>query len=130
MEEAHLKVFSTVLDEFLQNLSNRFPRNTVITATKVAISSMNYFTPGETCRQFLKYTLPYEKMINEKDYTHLIKITNEEKKNHIGYIHDCINNVLNLWSTTDDETKEVIFEYIQILLRFGKLHFEVNNLQI
>ena len=118
-----LSAFNNQLINLIDNLSKMYPNDPDIQFTKTTVSFIKKTNPRKLSDVFNKYVKQYETKIMEKDEEFLMKnnFIDEENFNEISnqkmdYAEGIISNLRKYWSSMDDESKENIWKYLQVLI--------------
>lgn len=118
-----LSAFNNQLINLIDNLSKMYPNDPDIQFTKTTVSFIKKTNPRKLSDVFNKYVKQYETKIMEKDEEFLMKNNFIDEKNFneisnqkMDYAEGIISNLRKYWSSMDDESKENIWKYLQVLI--------------
>ena len=115
-----LSAFTTQLINLTTNLSEMFPNDPDLQFTKNSISLIKKTNPRKLQLIFNKYVKQYEKYILDKNEEFLLNanfLNNINVDNtKLEYAESIINNLRKYWSKLDEESKENIWKYLQVLM--------------
>lgn len=119
-----LGAFTTQMLNLTQNLKNMHPEDPDIQFSYDAMYIMKKTNPRKLRDMFHKYIgLQYKVQILEKNEDFLLcndfvedNKDNLARKNRTDYARCVINNLRKYWLKMDDESKENIWKYLQVLI--------------
>ena len=127
-----LSAFTTQLTNLSNNLSDLYPNDADLQFSKTTINLLKSTNPRQLQRIFNSYIPKYKEQIMSKNETFLIKcdfVSNDlDKDSQSDYANSIMNNLKKYWSIMDEESKENIWKYLQVLLVLNdKCNSDVNN---
>lgn len=122
MEEKNIKMFCSVLEEFLQDLYQTYPDPSLF-LLKQTSKLMMVSTPRLIVENFMSCISPYKDRILKKDETFFINggLASNLKNTDYGFLIDEINKISEIWNKkeTSLKTKESIWKYFHVLIAIG-----------
>lgn len=120
--------FTTQLYNLSFNLTNMYPNDPDIKLSCDAIFLMKKTNPRKLQSMFNDYIYIYHDEIMNRNENFLMKNdfikdhhTDLSKKEHrIDYAKAIISNLRKYWDTMDDESKDNIWKYLQVLIVINK----------
>lgn len=121
---SHLTAFCTQLINLLTNLNQLYPDDNDITISLTSVNLLKSTNPRQLLNIFTTYVLKYEKNIIERDEnfflnTNLIEDCNVDKQD-ANYAGSVMGNLKKYWNQMDNESKENIWKYFQVLILLSK----------
>lgn len=115
-----LKAFTQQLNNLICNLCKLFPKDPDLVLTKTSISLLIKTNPRKLQTIFNNHIAIYSKEILNKD-ENFFKNTNfvelESKNiNNVMYANKIMTNLKKYWCQINDESKNNIWKYLQVLL--------------
>jgi len=117
---SYLSAFNTQLENFINELSELFPKDTDIAFAKNTIYLLKKTNPKKTSKIFKSYMNKFEDQINNKNEDFFLN-------RNYNDIHDgvksSLNTVMNLkkyWKSMTNNTRNNIWLYLQILIKISK----------
>lgn len=115
-----LKAFTQQLNNLISNLCKLFPKDPDLALTKTSITLLIKTNPRKLQVIFNNHIAIYSKQILNKD-ENFFKNTNfielESKNiNNIVYANKIMTNLKKYWNEINDESKNNIWKYLQVLL--------------
>ena len=117
-----LSAFTNQIYNLSVNMSTMFPSDPDLAFTKNAVYLLKKNNPRKLQNTFDQYVAKYNKQVMEKDEKFLIEnnfLEDDTVKNSnadVDYAEKIINNLRKYWSIMDDESKENIWKYLQVLM--------------
>lgn len=106
-----LNTFLTLLDEFINELSETFPKEKKLKSYKVKLETMKKNNPRMILDKFMENVSPYANYITNKDESIIL----EEKAELVKDL-----NLKALWTSgISDNTKDAIWAHMNTLYVFG-----------
>ena len=98
-------------------LSKRFPENKEIKLACTGISQLNNMNKKKLLEFFMTYAYKYKEQVEKKDEKFLLNYRYSEfVENNGDDTYDIINTLKNHWSELDNDEKEAIWKYLQVLM--------------
>jgi len=117
-----LSAFTNQLQNLINNLSKMYPNDPDIIFSKTTVGFIKRTNPRKLSEIFNKYVKQYESQIMSKDEEFLMNNNFTEGDNieiinqKIDYAESIIANLRKYWSSMDDDSKENIWKYLQVLI--------------
>lgn len=120
--------FNQYCEEFVAELVNITNDNDIRSYATI-LTTMNKTNSKKCIEQFIIYVLPEKDKISKCDEKYFLE---NDYSNHIGNNEKTMMEALklkSLWKTLDDENKECIFEYLNLLIQISEEYFKNNYMQ-
>lgn len=121
---SHLSAFCTQLVNLITNLKELYPNDKDIAVSLTTVSLLKSTNPRQLLNIFTTYVLKYEKSILEKNEKFFLDTNfiedcgvDEEDVNYAGTV---MGNLKKYWNEMDEESKENIWKYFQVLILLSK----------
>lgn len=117
-----LSAFTNQIYNLSVNLSKMFPEDPDLAFTKNAVYMLKKNNPRKLQTAFNEYIYKYNEQVMKKDEKFLIEtdfLDDEnvrEKASNVEYAEKIMNNLRKYWNQMDDESKENIWKYLQVLM--------------
>ena len=117
-----LSAFTNQLQNLINNLYKMYPNDPDIIFSKTTVGFIKRTNPRKLSEIFNKYVKQYESQIMSKDEEFLMNNNFTEGDNieiinqKIDYAESIIANLRKYWSSMDDDSKENIWKYLQVLI--------------
>ena len=118
-----LSAFTNQLLNLIKNLSEMYPSDPDIQFTNTTVNFLKSSNPRKLQKIFEEYVKQYETQIMKKDENFLLNnnfiednkdLSHDEKQ--VDYDETIIDNLRKYWKDMDEESKENIWKYLQVLL--------------
>lgn len=110
---AGVSTFNELLVQFIDELAQTFPENTIVITYKKTVTSLMKKDPGLCLDTYMKNVRPHEELIRNRDE----RIFEELSKNY-GILKSLDLN--SLWkSELSEKSRQAIWEYVQCLYVIG-----------
>lgn len=120
-----VKNFNNYCEEFVSELV-LITNDSDISSYATILKTMNQTNSLKCIEQFIIYVLPEkEKIMNSDENYFLSNDYSEQLENDEESIMEALK-LKTLWKTLDDDNKEVIFEYLQLLIQISEEYFKFN----
>ena len=114
-------LFNSKVDEFLRDLSNTFPDIKQFTQFKTAFTLMKNLDEKKPQAIFNNYVYAsYGKQIKERDEQFFMETNFPIKSQREDYWLEFINNLRSIWKDLNDDNKNVIWTYLQLLVKLNE----------
>ena len=112
---SYLKAFTTLLSNFLAELSSMFPEETELKAYRSATDSMISINPKLVHRMFVKYVVPYREQIMKNDEAFFLNHSFDKEQavaeaNKLDLLEAV--RLKQLWSAMSRTSKESTHKYL------------------
>jgi len=117
-----LSAFTNQIYNLSVNLSKMFPEDPDLAFTKNAVYMLKKNNPRKLQIAFNDYIYQYNQQVMKKDEKFLIEtdfLEDETVKQHasnVEYAEKIMDNLRKYWNQMDDESKENIWKYLQVLM--------------
>jgi hypothetical protein len=113
--------FNTKFGEFLRDLSNTFPEDNDFKVFRNGFNLLKLASENQPIQTFKFFAEPYKSKILEKDENFFLQnkfekemLTVEAQEN---VTEELIEKLKGYWATMSDENKEIVWNYLQLLLK-------------
>ena len=117
-----LSAFTNQIYNLSLNLSKMFPEDPDLAFTKNAVYMLKKNNPRKLQTAFNEYIYKYNDQVMKKDEKFLIEtdfLDDEnvrEKATNVEYAEKIMCNLRKYWNQMDEESKENIWKYLQVLM--------------
>lgn len=119
MSSANIRVFTTILDRFLGELTSVFPDDTKLSFYSTTIRTFLGLQPQMVLQYFHQFVTPLHDRILAKDATlwkdDLQKMTQGEDVSQDNLLEAL--RIRDLWHQMSDATRENVWKYLALLLQ-------------
>lgn len=117
-KEVYFNLFNEKLDEFFIDIIIAFPKINEFSKFKVGLTMLKNINPKSPQNIFNNYIIPkYRNAILIRDERFFLDITDFDiNSKRRDYWIDFINQLKLIWQTIDDNNKDIIWKYFNILL--------------
>ena len=119
----YLKAFTTLLSNFLTELSSVFPQEAELKAYRSATASMININPKLVHKMFLKYVMPYKEQILKNDEAFFLNHSFDKEQaaaaaNNMDLLEAV--RIKQLWGAMSDSSKESTHKYLCQLIQIAE----------
>lgn len=117
-KEVYFNLFNEKLDEFFKDIIIAFPKINEFNKFKVGLTMLKNINPKSPQNIFNNYIIQkYRNAILIRDERFFLDITDFDiNSKRRDYWIDFINQLKLIWQTIDDNNKDIIWKYFNILL--------------
>ena len=115
MKEKFINVFNLKLMEFFKKIIMMYPNNKDFKSMRAQLRLLVTNSPNSPSEYFYKHVnLKYSKYILERNDTFVIDLDLS------GTPFASLNYLKNVWTSTNDETKNAMWEYVVLLTKLSQ----------
>lgn len=107
-----MDAFFNQFSDFLDQLMKVFPDDLDFPAYKTGLLLLQKTNPMMVVQEVVTHVTPFEKLVREKDENFLLNY----KFSEYDTLEQIINKIKNMWTSLSDNNKQVIWNYIILLL--------------
>lgn len=107
-----MDAFFNQFSDFLDQLIKVFPNDMDFPAYKTGLVLLQKTNPMIVVQEVVKHVTPFEKLVRAKDENFLLNYQFSE----YDTLEQIINKLKNMWSSLSDNNKQVVWNYIILLL--------------
>jgi len=114
-----LGMFSKQMKCLAETLAKRFPENKEIKLAYTGISQLMAMNKKKLLDYFMQYAYKYKEQVEKKDEKFLLDYDYSEFNGAVvddGSSYDIINTLKKHWGELEEEEKEAIWKYLQVLM--------------
>ena len=114
-----LGMFSKQMKCLAETLTKRFPENKEIKLAYTGISQLMTMNKKKLLDYFMQYAYKYKEQVEKKDEKFLLDYDYSEFNGGVvedGSSYDIINTLKKHWGELEEEEKEAIWKYLQVLM--------------
>ena len=126
MEKSTLKVFSNQMLNLCETLHKRFPNNKQISLSLTAIETLKNSNSKKLFEMFLKHGYVFRDKVMNKDEEFMLDTNFLENENKTSENENIMNTLKLEWRSLEDDEKDHIWKYLQVLMKLTDKYLKEN----
>ena len=126
MATSTLKIFSNQMLNLCETLHSRFPSNKQVALCLTGVETLKSSNSKKLLEMFLKHGYAYRDKVMVKDEAFMLDANFLDNEYRNSENENIMNALKSEWKSLDEDEKEAIWKYLQVLMKLTDKYLQEN----